>query len=156
MTARRRRRLFGLALLVALLGLFLVRLPLWSADLLSQTLAAFFHRPVSVGQVRYHLFPLEVEILDVRVAGATAQAAPFLDRVLHHPSFEAGDFDTGFVEKVFAQSDRERERPWDVAVAAAAIRAYRDRVQARGAGAIPSAAASGWVRRDWRRPEGAF
>jgi acetyl-CoA carboxylase biotin carboxylase subunit len=81
---------------------------------------------------------------------------PFLDRVLHHPSFAAGDFDTGFVEKVFAESDRERERPWDVAVAAAAIRAYHDRLQARGAvdGAPPPASA--WARRDWRRPDGAF
>ena len=81
---------------------------------------------------------------------------PFLDRVLHHPSFEAGDFDTGFVEKVFAQSDRERHRPWDVAVAAAAIRAYRERIQSRGAAATAQAASSGWHRRDWRRPEGHF
>src|SRR5688572_31029273 len=81
---------------------------------------------------------------------------PFLDRVLHHPSFEAGDFDTGFVEKVFAQSDRERHRPWDVAVAAAAIRAYRDRLQARGGGDLQAAAVSGWQGRDWRRAEGPF
>jgi acetyl-CoA carboxylase biotin carboxylase subunit len=80
---------------------------------------------------------------------------PFLDRVLHHPSFEAGDFDTGFVEKVFAESDQERDRPWDVAVAAAAISAYRDRLQARGGAAAP-AAPSGWQRRDWRHPEGHF
>jgi acetyl-CoA carboxylase biotin carboxylase subunit len=80
---------------------------------------------------------------------------PFLDRVLHHPSFEAGDFDTGFVEKVFAESDRQRARPWEVAVAAAAIRAFRDRVQARrdGESAPPS---SGWQRREWRHPEGHF
>jgi translocation and assembly module TamB len=78
-TARPRRRLFALALLAALLALFLARLPLWSADLLSQELAAFFHRPVTVGEVRYHLFPLEVEVLDIRVAGATPQAAPFLE-----------------------------------------------------------------------------
>jgi len=81
---------------------------------------------------------------------------PFLDRVLHHPSFEAGDFDTGFVEKVFAQSDRDRERPWDVAVAAAAIRAHNDRLQARGAGEVAAAGSSGWQRRDWRRSEGPF
>jgi len=78
-TGRGRRRLFVLAFLAALLGLFLVRLPLWSANLLQQQLADFFHRPVTVGQVRYHLFPLEVEVMDLRVAGATPQAPPFLE-----------------------------------------------------------------------------
>ena len=52
---------------------------------------------------------------------------PFFQRVLHHPAFLAGDFDTSFVEKVFAAEDRARERPVEVAVAAAAIRAYRER-----------------------------
>jgi acetyl-CoA carboxylase biotin carboxylase subunit len=56
---------------------------------------------------------------------------PFFERVLHHPAFVAGDFDTSFVEKVFAETDRRRERPVDVAVAAAAIRALCERRQAR-------------------------
>jgi hypothetical protein len=76
---RRARRLFAFALGVALAALLLARLPLWSADFLARELAAFFHRPVAVGQVIYHLFPLEVEVLDIRVAGATPQAAPFLE-----------------------------------------------------------------------------
>jgi hypothetical protein len=74
-----RRRLLALALILALGGLFLSRFPLLSAGVLTSRLQGFFHRPVSVGQVRYHLFPLEVEILDVRVAGATPEAPPFLE-----------------------------------------------------------------------------
>ena len=73
------RRLLALALALALGGLLLARLPLWSAGVLSSRLQAFFHRPVTVGQVRYHLFPLEVEVLDLRVAGATPDAPPFLE-----------------------------------------------------------------------------
>jgi translocation-and-assembly-module (TAM) inner membrane subunit TamB-like protein len=75
----RRRRLLVLALLLGLGGLFVARLPLWSAGVLSSQLQAFFHRPVTVGQVRYHLFPFEVEVEDVRVAGATPEAPPFLE-----------------------------------------------------------------------------
>jgi hypothetical protein len=68
-----------LALALAVGGLLLSRLPLWSAGVLSSRLQTFFHRPVTVGQVRYHLFPLEVEVLDLRVAGATPDAPPFLE-----------------------------------------------------------------------------
>ena len=79
MRAIPRRRLLVLALVLALGGLFLARFPLWSAGMLSSRLQGFFHRPVSVGQVRYHVFPLEVEVLDVRVSGATPEAPPFLE-----------------------------------------------------------------------------
>ena len=51
--------------------------------------------------------------------------------MLHNPAFLAGDFDTSFVEKAFAAEDRGRERPVEVAVVAAAIRAYRERQAAR-------------------------
>jgi acetyl-CoA carboxylase biotin carboxylase subunit len=74
---------------------------------------------------------------------------PFLDRVLHHPAFVSGDFDTAFVDKVFAEADRARERPWEVAVAAAAIRAFQERraarLEVRGGG--PSVSA--WRRAAW-------
>jgi acetyl-CoA carboxylase biotin carboxylase subunit len=116
-------------------------------SLLSKLVAYGFNRSDAILRMRRALE--EYKVLGLKTT------LPFLDRVLHHPSFEAGDFDTGFVEKVFAQADRERERPWEVAVAAAAIRAYRDRLRARGGDDAPPAA-SGWQRRDWRRPEGPF
>jgi acetyl-CoA carboxylase biotin carboxylase subunit len=56
---------------------------------------------------------------------------PFFERVLHHPDFLTGDFDTSFVEKAFAASDRKRTRPLEVAVAAAAIHAFREKQGAR-------------------------
>ena len=71
---------------------------------------------------------------------------PFFQRVLHHPAFLAGDFDTSFVEKVFAAADRARERPVEVAVAAAAIRAYRERQAARLAPVEAGTAGSAWWR----------
>jgi len=116
-------------------------------SLLSKLVAYGYNRSDAILRMRRALE--EYKVLGVKTT------LPFLDRVLHHPSFEAGDFDTGFVEKVFAQSDRERSRPWEVAVAAAAIQAYRDRLQARGS-AETRAGGSGWARRDWRHPEGAF
>lgn len=76
----RPRRRFLLALLLALLaGLALLRLPVWSSDMMASRLETFFGRPVSVGRVEYRLFPLEIEVRDVRVAGATAKAPPFLE-----------------------------------------------------------------------------
>jgi acetyl-CoA carboxylase biotin carboxylase subunit len=69
---------------------------------------------------------------------------PFFERVLRHPAFVAGDFDTSFVETRFAEADRARERPLEVAVAAAALRAFRDRTAARGAGRAGAAAPSPW------------
>ena len=48
---------------------------------------------------------------------------PFFQRVLHHPAFVEGDFDTSFVERVFAASDRARVRPVEVAAVAAALQA---------------------------------
>jgi acetyl-CoA carboxylase biotin carboxylase subunit len=115
-------------------------------SLLSKLVAHGTNRSEAILRMRRALG--EYKVLGVKTT------LPFLDRVLHHPSFEAGDFDTGFVEKVLAQSDRDRERPWDVAVAAAAIRAHDERLQARGDGTPPTASA--WNRRDWRRPEGLF
>jgi acetyl-CoA carboxylase biotin carboxylase subunit len=69
---------------------------------------------------------------------------PFFERVLHHPAFLAGDFDTSFVDVAFAETDRQRERPLEVAVAAAAIRALRDRQAARLGSPNGGAAVSPW------------
>ncbi len=74
-----RRRLLGLALLTVASFYGLLRLPMWSAALLGHGLANLFDRPASVGVVRFHLVPLEVEVRDVRVAGPTASAPPFLE-----------------------------------------------------------------------------
>ena len=69
---------------------------------------------------------------------------PFFQRVLHHPAFLAGDFDTSFVDGAFAEADRRRERPVAVAVAAAALAAFLDRQPARLGGGSNGSRHSAW------------
>jgi acetyl-CoA carboxylase biotin carboxylase subunit len=68
---------------------------------------------------------------------------PFFDRVLRNPDFVAGQIDTGFVERLGRDSGGEDERPWAVALAAAAIRAFEQR---RAVAPAASPAASAWRR----------
>jgi translocation and assembly module TamB len=87
--SRRRQSALVLAVaLVALMAAAILRLPLWSAQLVSSSLASFFGRPTSVGSVQYRFFPFRAEIRDVRVEGATRSAPPFLEvpRILAAPS----------------------------------------------------------------------
>jgi hypothetical protein len=90
-TRRRRRWLIVLLVLVAVVGVGLWRLPYWSARFVARRLSEFFQRPVAIAQVRIHLIPLEFEILDLRVGGATPQALPFLEvpRAVVAPTFES-------------------------------------------------------------------
>ncbi len=77
---------------------------------------------------------------------------PFFERVMRHPDFLAGDFDTSFVNVAFPQHEVKREAPLEVAVAAAAIHAYRERRARRAAfsEAALQDVASGWRARSWR------
>ncbi|HUG53093.1 MAG TPA: translocation/assembly module TamB domain-containing protein [Vicinamibacteria bacterium] len=87
-----RRSLLLLALLLATAaGAVYLRGPAWTASILSHRLSAFFHRPVTVGGVRYGFVPLQIEITGLRVAGATPADEPFLEvpRVLVIPSTAA-------------------------------------------------------------------
>jgi acetyl-CoA carboxylase biotin carboxylase subunit len=86
----------------------------------------------------------------VRLRGAVAEytvlgihtTLPFFERVLRHPGFVAGDFDTSFVQTERATAP-VREREWEVAVVAAAIATTRERQAAPGA---PAAASPAWWR----------
>jgi len=83
-----RRQWLFFALLAACIALGLVRLPEISSSLISVGLGGFFKRPVTVGEVRFHLSPLEVEILELRVGGARPDLPPFLHvpRIVAVPS----------------------------------------------------------------------
>ena len=71
---------------------------------------------------------------------------PFFDRALRHPKFIEGDYDTGFVARLQAETD-ERSRQTEIAMAVAAVVAYRARRQAKAAPASgPSSASSLWWR----------
>jgi translocation and assembly module TamB len=74
-----KRRSLVLVVLAVALGAALLRVPVWTAQMLSGRLARVFHRSVTVGAVRYHLVPLQVEVTDLRIAGATPADEPFLE-----------------------------------------------------------------------------
>lgn len=81
---RRRLLLVVLALLV-LFGLY--RAPRAARSLVISGLEGFFHRPVSVSEVRLHLFPFHAEVLGLRVEGQRP-GPPFLEveRIVAVPS----------------------------------------------------------------------
>jgi acetyl-CoA carboxylase biotin carboxylase subunit len=70
---------------------------------------------------------------------------PFFERVLAHPDFVAGSFDTSFVDVVLAARDGRPRRSVEIAVAAAAIRAFEERRSVR---ASPGSAPRGLA--PWR------
>jgi acetyl-CoA carboxylase biotin carboxylase subunit len=69
---------------------------------------------------------------------------PFFARVLDHPAFIAGDYDTSFVERAFADGAAGAEPPVPLAVAAAAIRAFRERQRGTAEPASAGAPSAWW------------
>jgi acetyl-CoA carboxylase biotin carboxylase subunit len=75
---------------------------------------------------------------------------PFFARVLRHPAFVSGDYDTSFIETAFKDAPEAGERPWHVALAAAALQAHRERQKAvHGAESGPGGKSS-WRASTWR------
>jgi acetyl-CoA carboxylase biotin carboxylase subunit len=112
--------------------------PIHYDPLLSKLVAYGYSRRDAL--VRMRRAVAEYKILGIKTT------LPFFERVLQHPDFIAGEFDTSFVEKAFPALERKRERPWEVAVAAAAIRAYRERQAARLVPGGETSAPSAWWR----------
>jgi acetyl-CoA carboxylase biotin carboxylase subunit len=104
--------------------------------LVSKLLAWGEDRPSAIARMRRGL--REYRVLGIKTT------LPFLERVLRHPDFIAGRIDTSFVERLGRETHAEEERPWAVAVAAAAIRAFEQRRAARTPSAAPATSA-------WRR-----
>lgn len=76
----RRLRLFGVTAALLAGGVLAFRaLPAFMARQLARTLSGVFQRPVAVGQVELHLFPVEIEVTDLRVGGEGPGAPPFLE-----------------------------------------------------------------------------
>jgi acetyl-CoA carboxylase biotin carboxylase subunit len=69
---------------------------------------------------------------------------PFFDRLLRHPGFAQGDFDTAFVDRVLAEPVEVDGRAAEVAIAAAAIEAFRERRSARARPADGPAPGAAW------------
>jgi len=69
---------------------------------------------------------------------------PFFARLLRHPDFVAGDFDTSFVARVLAEPPPAGESPVEVAAVAAALAAFRERRAARARPAEGPAPGAAW------------
>jgi acetyl-CoA carboxylase, biotin carboxylase subunit len=80
---------------------------------------------------------------------------PFFERVLAHPDFVAGDYDTAFVDTVLAARNGRPARAVEIAVAAAAIRAFEDRRASRVASPDARAGLSPWRAAGLREAHGA-
>ena len=78
-----------------------------------------------------------------------ATTLPFFARVLRHPEFVAGAYDTGFVARLMAEPSPPSVEAAEIAVVAAAVRALSDRQAAR-AEALSAGAASAWRGTTWR------
>jgi acetyl-CoA carboxylase biotin carboxylase subunit len=83
-------------------------------------------------------------VAEYRVVGIKT-TLPFFERVLSHPAFVAGDFDTSFVTTVLGSANGRPGRRVELAVAVAAIRAFEERrvprVAVQAAGLAPWRAA---------------
>ncbi len=96
-------------------------------------------------------------VSEYRVLGIRT-TLPFFERVLRHPGFQAGEFDTSFVETALGSAPDGHPRPLEAAAVAAAIQAFRTRrsAAARTAGR-PASDLSPWRlagRREAQRPLG--
>jgi acetyl-CoA carboxylase, biotin carboxylase subunit len=122
--------------------------PVHYDSLLSKLVAHGATRAEAIERMRRAL--AEYKILGVRTT------LPFLARVMRHPDFVAGNFDTSFVSRMATEPDaaHEDDGPWRIGVAAAAIRCLEDR---RAAHLSPEAGGDGgsaWARAGWRSQVG--
>jgi acetyl-CoA carboxylase biotin carboxylase subunit len=81
-------------------------------------------------------------VAEYRVVGVKTTLSVF-DRILAHPAFVAGDFDTSFLETALPAARDDRDREVEIAVAVAAISAYEERRAARSSPGR-DATASAW------------
>jgi acetyl-CoA carboxylase biotin carboxylase subunit len=82
-------------------------------------------------------------VAEYRVVGVRT-TLPLFERVLAHPAFAAGDYDTSFLDTALGSGKTLRGREVEIAVAAAAIRAYVERRAARRSPVADPAGASAW------------
>jgi acetyl-CoA carboxylase biotin carboxylase subunit len=86
-------------------------------------------------------------VAEYRVLGIQT-TLPFFERVLRHEAFVAGEYDTSFVERHWQPQGAPDEALWPIAVAAAALDAFREQ-RARRLAPRPTGTASGWKARGW-------
>jgi len=75
----RRKLVFFAVVVVATTFYALWRAPQWGARVVEHALSGYFHRAVRVEGLRFRPFPAEIEVLGLRVDGASPDAPPFLE-----------------------------------------------------------------------------
>jgi acetyl-CoA carboxylase biotin carboxylase subunit len=120
--------------------------PVHYDSMLSKLIAHGATRAQAIDRMRRALS--EYKILGVRTT------LPFLERVMRHPAFVAGDFDTSFVARLTAEPTAADQGPWRIAAAAAAIRCLEDRRAAQLTPAPGGESGSAWTRAGWRSQAG--
>jgi acetyl-CoA carboxylase, biotin carboxylase subunit len=120
--------------------------PVHYDSMLSKLVAHGATRTQAIDRMRRAL--AEYKILGVRTT------LPFLDRVMRHPDFVAGDYDTSFVARMAAEPAHADEGPWRIGVAAAAIRRFEDRRAAQHSPEASGEEGSNWTRAGWRSQVG--
>jgi acetyl-CoA carboxylase biotin carboxylase subunit len=115
--------------------------PLHYDPLISKLIAWGADRTEALGR-------LERALAEYTVAGIKT-TLPFFRRLVRDPEFRRGEFDTGFVDRLLARPAPAHERPWEAAVAAAAIEALESRRAARPDAAAADRA-SAWRAQGWR------
>jgi acetyl-CoA carboxylase biotin carboxylase subunit len=112
--------------------------PLFYDPLISKLVAHGEDRAQAMARLRRALS--EYVVLGIRTT------LPFFARVLDHPEFLSGVYDTGFVDRLMAEPPPAVPELEEMAAVAAAVRAYRER-RARGtAEAETAVAGSAWRR----------
>ena len=114
--------------------------PVHYDSLLSKLIAHGADRAEAVARLRRAVS--EYTVLGIRTT------LPFFHRVLRHPAFLAGDYDTSFVARALAE-EAPPEPSWEVAVMAAALTAFRARQSARHVPGVEGGR-SRWRAGSWR------
>jgi len=91
-------------------------------------------------------------IAEYKVVGIRT-TLPFFARVLRDPAFVAGDYDTSYVDGLAARPEGRIEPAWEAAVAAAVVRAYRERQAALLAARPAAGGVSAWWRAGLREAQ---
>jgi acetyl-CoA carboxylase biotin carboxylase subunit len=118
--------------------------PVHYDPLLAKITTYGYGRQDAIGRMRRALAEYQI--------GGIVTNLSFLERILRHPSFAAGDFDTGFVERCLREPEPPRssadETPWEIALAAAVVTAFEER---RGLKSQQTAEATtpAWRRAGW-------
>jgi acetyl-CoA carboxylase biotin carboxylase subunit len=121
--------------------------PIHYDSMLSKLIAHGASRAEAIERMRRALS--EYKILGVRTT------LPFLARVMRHPEFVAGDFDTSFIARMGEREEAPDDTTWRVAVAAAAIRRLEERRAARlSPETADEAGGTAWTRMGWRSQVG--